>query len=90
MKRTAWTIFLLTTTAIETWPILPAMLGRDLGIRVLIGYCVIATLGSLWMLYRCLHRERRPFPLALLAFIPYAFLWYYFEKVRQPQDGRPA
>jgi hypothetical protein len=34
------------------------------------------------MIYKCVRLERNPFPYILLAFVPYSFLWYYFERVR--------
>ena len=40
------------------------------------------TLGAFWMLYTAIRNERNPLPIVLLAFLPYAFLWYYFERVR--------
>jgi hypothetical protein len=38
--------------------------------------------GLFWMLYVVIRYEKRPFPFVLLAFIPYAFVWYYFERYR--------
>jgi hypothetical protein len=34
------------------------------------------------MLYRAIRYEKRPLPYVFLAFVPYAFLGYYFERVR--------
>jgi len=34
------------------------------------------------MFYMALRYEKNPWLMILLAFIPYAFLWYYFERVR--------
>jgi hypothetical protein len=39
-------------------------------------------LGAFWMLYMAIRYEVHPLPMVLLAFVPYAFLWYYFERVR--------
>jgi hypothetical protein len=38
--------------------------------------------GAFWMLYVAIRNERHPLPIILLAFLPYSFLWYYFERVR--------
>jgi hypothetical protein len=56
--------------------------------------------GAYWMLYMAIRYERKPLPMILLAFLPYSFLWYYFERVRPgkhltrtdaPQgEGRPG
>ena len=48
----------------------------------------IAPLGAFWMMYTAIRHEKNPFPLVILAlFIPFTFLWYYFERVR---PGRVA
>ena len=50
---------------------------------LLVGLFGLAPLGAFWMMYMSIRYERRPFPLLVLAlFIPFTFLWYYFERVR--------
>ena len=44
--------------------------------------------GAFWMLYMSVRHEKRPLPMILLAFIPYTFLWYYFERVRPERHLR--
>jgi hypothetical protein len=53
----------------------------------LIAFFVCAPIGAFWMLYDCSRREKPPFIYFLLAFIPYAFVWYYFDRVR-PRSAR--
>lgn len=49
----------------------------------------IAPLGAFWMMYMSIRYEKNPFPMLLLAFlIPFAFLWYYMERVRPGKVGR--
>ncbi len=48
---------------------------------IFVFFCAPAA-GAFWMLYVATRNERHPFPIILLAFVPYAFLWYYFERVR--------
>lgn len=49
----------------------------------------IPPLGAFWMIYMSIRHEKNPFPMLLLAlFIPFAFLWYYFERVRPGKSGR--
>ena len=43
----------------------------------------ISPIGSFWMLYMSIRHEKNPFPFVLLSLIPFTFLWYYFERVRQ-------
>jgi hypothetical protein len=43
---------------------------------------VVATLGTLWMMYVAMRAENPPWPMFWLAFLPFSSLWYYFERVR--------
>ena len=48
--------------------------------------------SSAWMLYQAIRHESKPLPYALLGFfVPFACVWYYFERFRprrQPlKDG---
>ena len=42
----------------------------------------IPPVGAFWMMYMSIRYEKNPFPMVMLAFVPYTFLWYYFERVR--------
>ena len=42
----------------------------------------VPPVGAFWMLYMAIRYEKSPFPMILLALIPFTFLWYYFERVR--------
>lgn len=45
---------------------------------------VIPSMGALWMMYMSVRYENSPLGMVLLAaFVPFAFLWYYFERVRR-------
>jgi len=46
-----------------------------------------APIGGFWMLYMVIRHERRPLPYILLAFIPFFFLGYYFERIRGKRLG---
>lgn len=50
----------------------------------------IAPIGTVWMWYQSIRYESRAWPYVLLAFfVPYAFVWYYFSRVRgQCQPAR--
>ena len=44
---------------------------------------LVPPLGAFWMVYMSVRYEKAPLPLVLLAFfIPFTFVWYYFERVR--------
>lgn len=49
---------------------------------VVIVVFVVSPMGSFWMLYMAVRHERQPLPMVFLAFLPFAFIWYYFERVR--------
>ena len=42
----------------------------------------VSPLGTFWMLFMVIRHEKRMMPYALLAFFPYSFLGYYFERVK--------
>lgn len=39
--------------------------------------------GAFWMMYMAIRYEKNPFPMILLALIPFTFVWFYFERVRR-------
>jgi hypothetical protein len=77
----ALAMFCLTAFALNiifgTW--LPK---TTLGMAALIAFFVIAPIGGIWMLYDCAFREKPPIIYFLLSPVPYAFIWYYFDRVR--------
>lgn len=42
----------------------------------------VAPVGTFWMLYVVIRYEKHPLSYVLLAFVPYFFAGYYFERVR--------
>ena len=51
----------------------------------------VSPVGTFWMLYMSIRHEKHPLPMIMLAFVPFASLWYYFERVRARKslrDGR--
>jgi hypothetical protein len=43
--------------------------------------CILAPIGGWWAIYQCIRYERRPLKyIALVVFIPFGFVWYYFER----------
>jgi hypothetical protein len=44
-------------------------------------------LGSIWMLRDFFLRTKQSYIDIVFAFVPYGFLWYYFERVR-PREAR--
>jgi hypothetical protein len=49
----------------------------------LVTLCAASPLGAFWMAYMAIRYEKDPWPMVLLGlFVPFAFLWYYFERVK--------
>ena len=43
---------------------------------------------AIWMAYRAIRHEAKPLAYVLLAcFVPFAFVWYYVERVRPGKSG---
>lgn len=43
---------------------------------------VAPPVGTFWMMYMAIRHDARPLQIILLSFLPYTFLWYYFERVK--------
>jgi hypothetical protein len=70
--------FVTSTATVSPHPLLIIPLGLI--------FCA-APLGTFWMLYMVIRHEGRPLPYILLAFIPFFFLGYYFERIRGKRLG---
>ena len=45
---------------------------------------------ALWMVYQAIRHEKSPIPYVFLAlFVPFAYVWYYLEKVRTRKSRHP-
>ncbi len=96
-KLVGWILAGLSVTGLAFW-----MITADLGTKPLILPLVVAVfavppIGAFWMLYMAIRYEKNPLPMMMMAFIPYGFLWYYFERVRtgkflgrKPEDAEPS
>jgi hypothetical protein len=83
MKTILWILLGLAVSGpalyVVTGPWIPKNQVTEFLIFVLF---TVPSVGAFWMLYVGIRNERHPWPIVLLAFVPYAFLWYYFERVR--------
>lgn len=83
-------VILLGLTVFGTWFVLGTWLPKTtLAMGALIAFFLCAPIGALWMLYDCSMREKPSFIYYLLALVPYAFVWYYFDRVRS-RSAHPA
>jgi len=48
----------------------------------LVAVCAGPPIGTFWMLYVSIRHEKDPVPYMLMAFVPFMFVWYYFERYK--------
>ena len=83
MKLVLWVMFGIAALGLAAWVVTaPGPPTGPLAFIFLVGLFGVPPLGAFWMLYQVIRHEKNPGPLMLLAFIPFTFLWYYFERVR--------
>lgn len=83
MKLLLWVLLGLAVTGLAFWMVTTSGIPRNPFIVFLfVAVYAVAPVGAFWMLYVAIRNERHPLPVILLAFVPYSFLWYYFERVR--------
>jgi hypothetical protein len=83
MKILLWILLGLAVTGIAFFMVISPWFPRNPVIESLVFVFFSApSVGAFWMLYVAIRNERHPLPIILLAFLPYTFLWYYFERVR--------
>jgi len=89
MRTFFWVLLVVSLFSLAVWIVIGAWLPKTpLSTALVFAYFVAPNVGTIWMLYRVIRFERDPLPVALLALVPFAFLWYYFERVR-PQKRLP-
>jgi len=83
MKLLLWILLGLGVTVVAFWIVVAPWFPKNPFLEDLaVVFFMAPSVGAFWMLFMVIRNERKPLPLVLLAFIPYAFLWYYFERVR--------
>lgn len=82
-KLLLWVFSWLAVAGLLFWMIVnPDVPGKTLFVVLYTVLSAFMALGTLWMIYYSFQHEKSPWPMILLAFVPFAFLWYYFERVR--------
>ena len=91
MKMFLWILFGLFVTGIAFWMItVPGVPKNPLLMLLVVVVFAVPPFGAFWMLYVSIRHEKHPLPMMLLAFVPYAFLWYYLERVRPGKHLRDS
>ena len=61
---------------------------NDWEVLVLGIVCAVSPLGGLWVFYQAIRYEKDLLPYLLLGFLPFSFVWYYFERMRPHRATR--
>jgi len=89
MKTFLYILLVAGLCSLMAWVVFSRWFTRDpFLIFILIVLFVTPNLGTIWMLYVSVRFEKSPLPFALLAFVPYSFIWYYFQRVRPGRVAR--
>lgn len=89
MKLFLWVFFGLAITGLLFWMLAdPRIPGKPLFMALYAVVCMVMTVGVFWMMYFSIRHEKRPWRMILLAVVPYAFLWYYFERVKPRRHAK--
>jgi hypothetical protein len=90
MRSIHWVTIILVANILHLWMFFHLNLEtHPVAARVGIGIHVAACIGPFWMLYDWFVKRNKGTwkPWMWLAFVPWGFLWYYFEKYR-PSKAR--
>ncbi len=83
MRRLLWILLFVSCTLFAFWTVLGPWTPRtNLAVSLVLLFFFVHPVGAFWMLYYSIRHEERPWPFIFLACLPYAFVWYYFERVR--------
>ena len=88
MRHAFWILFLVACTAFAAWLVFGPWFARNpFALFFVVLFFAVPPIGSLWMLYQSIRYEKESLPFVILAFVPYAFLWYYFERYRKRSEA---
>src|SRR5260221_6095298 len=82
MKLLLWILLGFVVAGLAFWTIVTEGPQNPFLVFLVVVVFAMPSIGAFWMLYMPIRYETQPLPLMFLAFVPYAFLWYYFERVR--------
>lgn len=94
MKSLLWIMLGFAVLGSATWLVTASGTPQGPILFLLVLLFAVAPSGAFWMMYQVIRHEREPFPLIALALlVPFAFLWYYFDRVRpgkhKTRNGEP-
>lgn len=84
-----WVALGLCVTGLALWMVTTPLVPRSpVFYALFVAIFAISPIGTFWMLYAATRYEKHPLPLILPAFIPYASLWYYFDRFHSVKHAR--
>ena len=88
MKLFLWILLGFAVAGLAFWTITSEGPENPFLVFAVVVVFAVAPIGAFWMLYMAIRYETDPLLMVLMAFVPYAFLWYYFERVRPGKLSR--
>ena len=83
MKLALWVVFGFAVDGLAAWIVVSGLAPKSPVVQFLIVVLFGAPpVEGFWMMYMAIRYEKSPLGYTALAFIPFTFLWYYFERVR--------
>jgi hypothetical protein len=89
VKRSTWTCLAIISVLVTSGTVVYLYVGSITEVNlvrvawVIVPVFMLQPFCALWMLYQVIRREAKPLPYVILAlFVPFAFIWYYLERVR--------
>jgi hypothetical protein len=82
MKLILWILLGFVVAGLAFWAIVTEGPENPVLVSFVVVVFAASPIGAFWMLYVAIRHETHPLPMVLMAFIPFSFLWYYFERVR--------
>jgi drug/metabolite transporter (DMT)-like permease len=84
MKNFLWAIFGVAVAGVAFWIVSSTETVPPRALPILVLFLIFGAgpIGAFWMMYTAIRYEKHPLPYLLLAFVPYYFLGYYFDRVR--------
>ena len=83
MRVAFWVLLGLGASGLAFWLIASNIVPQNPLVKMfIIALFTLPSVGSFWMLYMVVRHERSPLGYIILAFIPFTFMWYYFDRVK--------
>ena len=86
-----WILAGMATAGLAFWMVVSPEFPGAASIETVVFVCaaLATSVGSFWMMYVAIRYETKPLSFVLVSFLPFSFVWYYFERVR-PNKRAPA